>query len=54
MNNDRVYYSHEAEIQAKRETIALTMLVYAIVAWLVEVESFALSTESFCNTTFSE
>jgi gas vesicle protein len=30
MNNDRVYYSHDAETQAKRETIALTMLALTL------------------------
>ena len=30
MNNDRVYYSHDAETQAKRETIALTTLALTL------------------------
>jgi gas vesicle protein len=30
MNNDRVYYSHDAETQAKREMIALTMLALTL------------------------
>ena len=30
MNNDRVYYSHDAETQAKREKVALTMIALAL------------------------
>jgi gas vesicle protein len=30
MNNDRVYYSHDAETQAKREMVALTMLALTL------------------------
>ena len=30
MNNDRVYYSHDAETQAKREMAALTMLALTL------------------------
>jgi gas vesicle protein len=30
MNNDRVYYSHDAETQAKREMIAFTMLALTL------------------------
>jgi len=30
MNNDRVYYSHDAETQAKREMAAITVLVLAL------------------------
>ena len=30
MNNDRVYYSHDAETQAKREMAAFTMLALTL------------------------
>jgi gas vesicle protein len=30
MNNDRVYYSHDAETQAKREMTAFTMLALTL------------------------
>ena len=30
MNNDRVYYSHDAETQARREMTALTMLALTL------------------------
>ena len=30
MNNDRVYYSHDTETQAKREMAALTMLTLTL------------------------
>jgi len=30
MNNDRVYYSHDAETQVKREMAALTVLALAL------------------------
>lgn len=30
MNNDRVYYSHDAETHAKRELIAFTMLALTL------------------------
>jgi len=30
MNNDRVYYSHDAEIQAKREIAAFTIVALAL------------------------
>ena len=30
MNNDRVYYSHDAETQAKREMIAFTLLALTL------------------------
>jgi gas vesicle protein len=30
MNNDRVYYSHDAETQAKREMVAISMLALTL------------------------